>query len=117
MKLSEYDDRSIDWLIANKVKNWDVWINDENELMVYQNGRNFPLPHFSTNMADAWTVIEEFETAEVKKLMDDFYSCELTEIQPSFRFRRGEAKTAPKSICLAALRMKGLDLEMHEDGL
>ncbi|TCJ98221.1 UNVERIFIED_ORG: hypothetical protein BDK47_1187 [Anoxybacillus amylolyticus] len=110
------DSRAIDRLVAEKVMGWvqgeyakDKWYYKKNEqiqgMAKFINDWN---P--STNIADAWQVVEKFEIVEINRIMDG-YSCEITLFDP-FRIRRGEAKTAPLAICLAALKAVGVDVEV-----
>jgi hypothetical protein len=105
--------REIDRLVAEKVMGWEP---EEIEGSVYLSGyvlykREEP-PHIpdyqfkpSTNIQDAWLVVEKFPCLQLTKLAENRYTC---------RFYLGDtayAETAPLAICLAAL--KSVRVEVH----
>jgi len=54
--------REINWFVAEKVMNWHVWENEEGDLMVTKGyGCYSHCPSFSTNIADAWQVVEKLK--------------------------------------------------------
>lgn len=121
------DSREIDRLVAEKVMGWRLksfagaaggftaWVNDDGKIVKYENDCTLHVHQYdfwrpTINIADAWQVVEKFEIVEINRIMDG-YSCEITLFDP-FRIRRGEAKTAPLAICLAALKAVGVDVEV-----
>ena len=132
--------RELDALVAEKVMGWDgchsihycedTWYNycknpgcyatgaDEDEMIGSWDGGEPPIPGckgyppYSTSIAEAWLVVEKFDTWEVHRWYDpkykrydgDFYvSCYLTKHDPEM-FGEATADTAPLAICRAALK-------------
>lgn len=85
-----------------------------------------PLPHYSTNIADAWEVVEKLgrwhgfdfmivmpdpeQTFHLRTYEAGWY--EATNDGPERRVV-SDADTAPLAICLAALKAKGVTGEQH----
>ncbi len=98
----------IDSLIAEKIFGWKL--DDESALvwLLPDGSRRGALPHYSTDIADAWQVIEHMNDrgwsptvfCEFQWWIANFF----TDIAGSFE---ASAETAPLAICLAALRAMG----------
>lgn len=124
--------RELDIVVAEKVMGW-FWQNPfsqyaEVKLLVppigdkkrhwggvYDNGIPDWLPNYSTNIADAWQVLEKLDSefkVEIRSIDD---SCEFVENKWTCSFKnkisakvcRVYAETAPHAICLAALGAMG----------
>lgn len=120
--------REIDVLIAEKIFNWE-WSNIRERKFLSPpltdeisnwtgmwNEKGIPhyLPHYSTNISDAWEIVE-------KMRKDNDYWFELTtdksfslDYRCYFQLDDNEfeaiASTAPMSICLVALESVGVDI-------
>ena len=105
--------RELDALVAEKVMEWEWrglshgWYHGEGRLFLDED----ELPHYSTQIADAWLVVE-------KLVGDGFYVDigvqedraqvqleTLTDRSWTIRVGSTEAPTAPLAICLAALKV------------
>ncbi|MFE4202092.1 BC1872 family protein [Aneurinibacillus aneurinilyticus] len=103
--------RELDGLIATKVFGYkiapihadeDLWIlDDSQELHV-----SYPVPHYSTNIADAWQVVEKFKECDLQKHESGNYTCYIT----LYKTYESDAETAPLAICLAALKAIGVEV-------
>ncbi|KYD12407.1 BC1872 family protein [Saccharococcus caldoxylosilyticus] len=109
--------REINWFVAEKVMNWHVWENEDGELMVTKGyGCYSHCPSFSTNIADAWQVVEKLNG-------DDFdfqvwrekgkYNVEFAK-DFFYLFGFAESENAALAICLAALKAVGVEEEVTE---
>jgi hypothetical protein len=110
--------REIDWFVAEKVMNWHVWENEDGDLMVTKGyGCYSHCPSFSTNIADAWQVVEKLKelgfhvgiktppkakSTSYWVCVEDFYA------EKTFT---SYGLTAPLAICLAALKAVGIEVE------
>lgn len=68
------------------------------------NGWPMPTPHYSTDIAAAWTVVEAMQARDLRVVLDSplgGWEC-MTELDNWFHVER--ADTAPLAICLAALQ-------------
>lgn len=71
------------------------------------------VPPYSTNIADAWLVVEKMRESELYLKLEDFsagFRCEFITCDCELE---GMARKyqAPMSICIAALNAKGIDVE------
>lgn len=103
-------DSEIDYAIGRRVMRWGVdrahgqpaWNVpvDEKSGYVFLQSEWQP----STNIADAWRVLEKFRYAAGKGvILCDFENGWVCDISDGGEFHRAEADTAPRAICLAAL--------------
>jgi Phage ABA sandwich domain len=95
--------REIDRLVAEKV------MGCSKELMVWLEIHEV-LPHYSTNIVDAWQVVEKFVNDDiyfemVKPDKDGSFTCLIGMLNEPTK-----ADTAPLAICLAALKAHGIDV-------
>lgn len=105
------DLRKIDELIAEHIMADTIIENDFGPI------RTMPFRHYSTDISDAWAVVEKVEshmftlTAEEDKLpmwgaAFGFWNTE----KQDFDLIESLADTAPLAICLAALKVKGIEV-------
>lgn len=99
--------RKIDALVAEHIMGWPG-----QKINVDWSIPRGPLPNYSTNIADAWEVVEKFTYGwQVGLTMDNEVSCSLVVdkigISPSIEVF---APTAPMAICIAALKAKGVEV-------
>lgn len=111
--------RELDALIAEKVMGWIVAHSSEgfyrwkpkpdnpNSYSEWQEG----LPHYSTNIADAWHVVEKLKeygnVVEVKCFRSGSVDVQVRGGNINDIRGAGNADTAPLAICLAALKAVG----------
>lgn len=120
--------REIDALVAEKVMGWMPFPLADGEVMegYYYNGITTwptPAPNYSTNIADAWQVVEmlsdeyEYDHVTISSSNKVWY-CDIVKNLPANE--DGEldsdvwdhtASTAPMAICLAALKAMGVEIE------
>lgn len=115
------DLRMIDSLVANRVMGLPS-VREVDDAYAWAYGGGYPVPDYSTDIAAAWGVVENFDG-------------EVTLYGPSASYAGGEyrnrpaawrceidpdgeglltptfADTAPLAICLAALKAKGVDVD------
>jgi len=114
MKWSEMDARERDALVAEKVMGW------EPSLLKHLRYHGDPkirsrLPRFTTEIGPAWEVVKKME-AEGWGWTADRRSRAGEPFQYPFRFHRGtdihraDCADVRESICLAALRAKGVEV-------
>ncbi|UYL93738.1 hypothetical protein NIIg32_gp34 [Parageobacillus phage vB_PtoS_NIIg3.2] len=110
--------REINWFVAEKVMNWHVWENEDGELMVTKGyGCYSHCPSFSTNIADAWPIVEKLKIAVIPQAGEPPKNMKyLAEIdrRPLGGYYEAFAETAPLAICLAALKSVGIEVEVTE---
>jgi hypothetical protein len=121
--------RKIDRLVAEKVLKQETrikWVVTQKkyEYKFYNvNGDEIwlPLPKYSTDIKDAWQVVEKLRDRYVYIDLtnnDDLYCCELMEQDWENESRYftyyADAETAPLAICLAALKAVGVEVEVTE---
>jgi hypothetical protein len=104
--------RELDALVAEKVMGWKVKHMDVYGWMYSLPDRNrwTNVPHFSSNIADAWQVVE--------KARKDFGFIDILPYGSGYetvvRTLNGDihtkVETAPHAICLAALRAFGVEV-------
>lgn len=119
--------REIDKLVAEKALKQETrirWVvtKKKYEYKFYNvNGDEtwLPLPEFSSDIKDAWYVVEKLRDRYVYMNLtnnDDSYCCELMEqdLENSSRYFTyyADAETAPLAICLATLKLYGIDVEV-----
>lgn len=113
--------REINWFVAEKVMNWHVWENEDGELMVTKGyGCYSRCPSFSTNIADAWQVVEKMRLTTAFTLIDVCDEDYNTAYMAKFSTYDGNdlidftaySETAQLAICLAALKAVGVDMEV-----
>lgn len=72
------------------------------------------MPHYSTNIADAWKVVEKMENTHRfslhRTVKENGWQVIFWDIETDAH-RSLVAETAPLAICLAALRCKGIDID------
>jgi len=116
--------RKIDRLVAENVMGWELTYyttTDEPKLEgIKADGKMDEVPNYSTNIADAWQVVE--------KLIDKDYDFSIYNHNKEFNVEiniveddkhlwfYGEADSAPLAICLAALKAVGVEVEEMENG-
>ncbi|MEW9673858.1 hypothetical protein [Ammoniphilus sp. 3BR4] len=89
--------RTMDALIAERVMGKKVDRSSRQDIF-FEEG--LPIPQYSTNIADAWLVVERFENVEVEK----FFHAYTAAVHVENRVYSVQADTAPSAICLAALK-------------
>lgn len=109
----------IDRLVAEKVMGWKRtpygWDVLEKK---YNLGIEWDLPKFSTNIADAWKVVEKLQKdgwyIELYNENEEwcFDLTKYNEFLSVDRFYRASAEGASLAICLAALKACGIDVEV-----
>lgn len=90
-----------------------TWINNEFN----------PTPNYAGNIKDAWTIVDHlydsyrFDT-EIQLYEDAYlgkrYRCVIAEIDHQENAYTVFAETAPLAICLAALKLSGVDVTEYE---
>lgn len=116
--------RKIDALVAEHAMQYvTAYTNPERSelfIVVDQAKSEFKeIPYYSTNISDAWEVVKAIQenqpasTFTLKQLYDGMWMC-------SFSFYTSHLAevhkdTAELSICLAALKVKGIDVEKSLD--
>lgn len=105
--------REIDRLIAEKVMGWEVpYEYDDIGIMAYTAERGGFAFSPTTNIADAWQVLEKFKREgylfTIKNTVGGNYCFSLTDWNDMCDTFTGEAKTATLAICLAALKAVGV---------
>ena len=107
--------RNLDALVARMVVGWtwddvSAWAPGRSRYARNLPGREWEfLPHYSTDMAAAWELVERFDTAEVRRVYKpgsrrgDFYWIASLTGPKAGAFGDASAATAPLAICLAAL--------------
>jgi hypothetical protein len=99
--------RELDALIAEKVMGYDDILMPDcygrPPDMVHVEHYRHEIPHYSTQIADAWLVVEKlsFEFYMERRPQEDYWVL-FTDAEDEWHV--GEADTAPLAICLAALK-------------
>ena len=96
--------RQLDALIAERVMGKKVDQSSGVDIC-FEDGP--PIPRYSTNIADAWLVVEKFEIVEVEKL----YHAYIAAVHVENRVYSVQANTAPLAICLAAFKAVGVEVD------
>lgn len=115
--------RELDALVAEKVMGWSgidkKWDYETNESFLGGktpdwDGRQFyEVPHYSTDIAAAWLVVEKLRTPNWEFQLDHtrfmIWHCriETTAGEGSASSDSSQGETAPLAICLAALKAVG----------
>ena len=116
--------RNIDALVAEHVMGWK-WFKDPDNFKPAElsYGENRYIPHFSTNITEAWRVVGKMDTYEVgreswfsiRKLHEWLVGIEMYDddrVESFFDIDRSAVhESAPMAICLAALKIKGVKVE------
>lgn len=106
--------RELDALVAKHVMDLNPTWNIPNEDYFYTvNGSNNYLPYYSTSISGAWQVVEKLKGPDmwigIDTTPDGRYRCMmLNKKGPDADFI---ADSAPRAICLAALKAVGVDIE------
>ncbi|MBY6267998.1 BC1872 family protein [Parageobacillus thermoglucosidasius] len=126
------DLRAIDCLIAEKVMGWRLenrrvniwgqeigfWVNPKiNRIVAKYSGFREESFSPSTNIADAWQVVEKLKIAVIPQAGEPPKNMKyLAEIdrRPLGGYYQAFAKTAPLAICLVALKAVGVEVEVNE---
>lgn len=100
---------------------WTSYLEEE---QIYPDGSPFPLPrqdnrhlpvwlpHYSTNIEDAWEVVEHMKKRASMIYLPDLDSqIAQASIWANSEFHLGCATTMPEAICIAALKAVGLQVE------
>lgn len=126
-------DRELDALVAEKVmglSKGDYYVDYDKLSFQEQNNINrgqgaviYPLPHYSTSIEAAWQVVEKLKFIEVQILdlgikRRNFNLCFTSDSnwEASWNNRYGHevchayAETVPRAICLAALKVVGIEI-------
>lgn len=80
--------------------------NGEDLRWVYINGEGCPLPHYSTDIATAWQVVEKFVVSGKEPLIEYYYGQWHVDLAGS-GYMEESANTVAHAICLAALKAVG----------
>lgn len=117
-------DQKINIAIAEKVMSWRVHRSKAKELLcdgMTPNGDifvNAKLPDFATNIADAWIIAENMELTVTPghhgwraAYCNWSQVGETTAVGMTNHQRWTVAETAPRAICLAALRLRGIKVK------
>ncbi|PFQ42809.1 hypothetical protein COK05_24480 [Bacillus cereus] len=104
------NNNSINQLLAEKVMGWhlrklehvDAWIDEQGNWILKQMWKP------TTNIQDAWLVLEKFDFANVERVTGygDFYKVNLSvpELDGTYSEVEVKSTTAPMAICMAALK-------------
>lgn len=142
--------REIDRLVAKKVMGWrlksfpgggggfSAWLNDDGKIIKYENDYTLDAQPYdfwrpTTNIADAWQVVEKLERANLRVLVK---SCSVKDSGVKIGIaKKGDwfcnvinedengniiekfptySKTPALAICLSALKSMGVDIEEKE---
>jgi hypothetical protein len=95
MNWSQMTPRERDALVAEKVLGWKYSTVDE-----------YSWFNPTTNIADAWRVLEKFGVWQVTKLLSGEYRAIIAANK-----HKGYGRTAPEAIAKAALRAMGVDVQ------
>jgi len=95
-------DRERDALIAEKVMGELDKINEREYRLMIPSG--VTLPHYSTQIADAWQVVEKLNLPFTLQKNKQFKGGHYASFIVDKRFEAAQADTAPLAICLAALK-------------
>jgi len=114
-------DRELDALVAEKVMGFEVGIYESYRGITgisyvckdkYPSGE-FDLPNYSTDIKAAWEVVEKFsdESFELDHFCDGVWTCKFRWVDDEGESEaEAKAKTAPRAICLAALKAMGVEV-------
>ena len=108
------DNRAIDAAIAEHVMGHKVITNGLGMKLMYPDKVHSlqEVPSYSTDIAAAWQVVEKLGQMDVECYTNQdgslFYNASTG---GGFNINFSEAPTAPMSICLAALKAKGVEVD------
>lgn len=107
--------RELDALVAEKVMGYEFAIIGEQLKKVIVKGSFGEAIDFSptTNIADAWKVVEKFNYKLSLEINGDYCNCKLVgkfNEKMVGQFFYGEADSVPLAICLAALKAVGVEV-------
>lgn len=113
MKWNELSPRKRDALIAEKIFGYEVFLI-ASEMYMNADGLMTDLPHYTTDIAAAWQVVEHMKAPDTEPGWEDNHS-----LFADFcgAFRCGSSvfdvmwQLTPETICLAALRTVGIEIE------
>lgn len=109
--------RELDALVAEKVMGWKL-SNATDGTEYWDNGKFcggiWPKEwNPSTNIADAWNVVEKMKSKDylfsLKNIVKGTFTFSLTDWGGNCSTYAAEAETAPLAICLAALKAVGVE--------
>jgi hypothetical protein len=114
--------REIDRLVDKHVMNSNMVIWEETPYLRARMKRDDEIPHYTTNIADAWQVAEKLRETKIFSLYDAWDEddnkifCAVFEYNDTYHVvdYKGYADTAPLAICLAALKSVGIEVEVNE---
>jgi hypothetical protein len=107
--------RELDRLVAEKVMGWKVEYGELGHEHFTENGEIKFLPFYSTNISDAWQVVEKLKLEFICKVIGltndhkDWF-CSFTPIGLGAYGNAAYAETAPLAICLSSLKVKGVEI-------
>jgi hypothetical protein len=112
--------RKLDALVAEKVMGWkDKVLTTEDEgIAIIESFDNIFKFSPSTNIADAWKVVEKIQEKFWIKLVGygEGFICTLTGKGDNTLKTAVDETTAPLAICLAALEAVGYDIQEEQHG-
>jgi hypothetical protein len=107
--------REIDRLVAEKVMGWEVpYEYDDIGIMAYTIKTGAFAFSPTTNIADAWQVVEKFDKTDFRVVRNyrGNYSAGLMYWNKDTMVKvEAKAETAPLAICLAALKSVGVEVD------
>lgn len=110
--------RELDALIAEKVFGlkieWEHYAAGSRPMVIEEDVRgNKMAPHYSTQIADAWLVVEKMKTNNYCFTLYDAYDPEWAALfsPRDAELNLAEAATAPLAICLSALKAVGVETD------
>lgn len=102
--------RELDALVADKIMGLKVY----GQFHENDRGVRIHVPRYSTNIEDAWKVVEKMENTHRfslhRTVKENGWQVIFWDIETDAH-RSLVAETAPLAICLAALRCKGIDID------
>lgn len=129
VKLSEMTPREIDALVAEKVMGWYWSETDEmleglfppvgdyrrtlSWLNFDSNGYVLSMPNYSTNISDAWIVIDKLKGLNIVNLHYAIgeWTVDVYDFDTGKMLAISSSETAPMAICKAALKAVGIEIE------
>ena len=103
--------REIDRLVAEHIFKWGLFTHPElgNKLTGLYNSKREEVPYYSTDISAAWQIIKQFQ-GSLHKLSKGYSA--FIHIGKDSYFE--DANTPELAICLAALRTKGIEVDLNE---
>lgn len=111
--------RQIDQLIAQHLFDWSDFWEGEGFVMGYPpdetgfEGERAEVWQYSEDLNAAWAIVDEFDdtfTSIVIETYSEGWLCRIS--QDHDRIFQGQSRMAPIAICLAALKTKGIEVEL-----